>query len=99
VFDDLVELDDRSIQMVLKEVNTEELSLALKTAADGLKAKIFKNMSQRASEILKEEISTKGPVKVSDVEKAQLKVVGIARKLEQEGKIVIGRSGSEEVVV
>jgi flagellar motor switch protein FliG len=99
VFDDLVELDDRSIQMVLKEVATEELSLALKTASDALKAKIYKNMSQRASEILKEEIATKGPVKVTDVEKAQLKVVGIARKLEQEGKIVIGRAGAEEVVV
>ncbi len=99
VFDDLVELDDRSIQMVLKEVSTEELSLALKTASDGLKAKIFKNMSQRASEILKEEIATKGPVKVTDVEKAQLKIVGVARKLEQEGKIVIGRGGAEEVVV
>jgi flagellar motor switch protein FliG len=99
VFDDLVELDDRSIQMVLKEVATEELSLALKTASDALKAKIYKNMSQRASEILKEEIATKGPVKVTDVEKAQLKVVGIARKLEQEGKIVISRAGAEEVVV
>jgi len=99
VFDDLVELDDRSIQMVLKEVATEELSLALKTASDGLKTKIFKNMSQRAAEILKEEIATKGPVKVTDVEKAQLKIVGIARKLEQEGKIVIGRGGAEEVVV
>jgi flagellar motor switch protein FliG len=99
VFDDLVDLDDRSIQMVLKEVATEELSLALKTSSEGLKAKIFKNMSQRASEILKEEIAAKGPVKVSDVEKAQLKIVGVARKLEQEGKIVIGRGGAEEVVV
>ncbi len=99
VFDDLVELDDRSIQMVLKEVSTEELSLALKTASDGLKAKIFRNMSQRAAEILKEEIATKGPVKVSDVEKTQLKIVGVARKLEQEGKIVIGGRGGEEVVV
>ena len=99
VFDDLVELDDRSIQMVLKEVGTDELSLALKTASEGLKAKIYKNMSQRASEILKEEIATKGPVKVSDVEKSQLKIVGIARKLEQEGKIVIARGGGEEVVV
>jgi flagellar motor switch protein FliG len=98
VFDDLVELDDRSIQMVLKEVSTEELSLALKTASEGLKAKVFRNMSQRAAEILKEEIAAKGPVKVSDVEKAQLKVVGIARKLEQEGKIVIGGRGGEEVV-
>jgi len=99
VFDDLVELDDRSIQMVLKEVSTEELSLALKTASDGLKAKIFRNMSQRAAEILKDEIATKGPVKVSDVEKTQLKIVGVARKLEQEGKIVIGGRGGEEVVV
>jgi flagellar motor switch protein FliG len=99
VFDDLVDLDDRSIQMVLKEVSTEELSLALKTATEQLKNKIFKNMSQRAVEILKDEMSTKGPVKVTDVEKAQQKIVGIARKLEQEGKIVIGGRGGEEVVV
>jgi flagellar motor switch protein FliG len=99
VFDDLADLDDRSIQMVLKEVATEELALALKTASEALKAKIFRNMSQRAAEILKDEISSKGPVKVSDVEKAQLKIVGVARKLEQEGKIVIGGRGGEELVV
>ncbi len=99
VFDDLVELDDRSMQMVLKEVSTDELALALKTAAEGLKTKIFKNMSQRAVEILKDEIATKGPVKVTDVEKSQQKVVGIARKLEAEGKIVIGGRGGEELVV
>lgn len=99
VFDDLVELDDRSMQMVLKEVSTEELALALKTAAEGLKTKIFKNMSQRAVEILKDEIATKGPVKVTDVEKSQQKIVGIARKLEAEGKIVIGGRGGEELVV
>jgi len=99
VFDDLVELDDRSMQMVLKEVGTDELALALKTAAEGLKTKIFKNMSQRAVEILKDEIATKGPVKVSDVEKSQQKIVGIARKLEGEGKIVIGGRGGEELVV
>ena len=99
VFDDIITIDDRSIQLILKEVGTDDLSLALKTASDELKAKIFKNMSQRASEILKEEISTKGPVKVSDVEKAQLKILGVTRKLEQEGKIVIGRAGSESVVV
>jgi len=99
VFDDLAELDDRSIQMVLKEVSTDELSLALKTATEGMKEKVFRNMSQRAAEILKDEMATKGPVKVSDVEKAQQKVVGVARKLEQEGKIVIGGRGGEEVVV
>lgn len=99
VFDDLVELDDRSMQMVLKETSTDELALALKTAAEGLKIKIFKNMSQRAVEILKDEIATKGPVKVTDVEKSQQKIVGIARKLEGEGKIVIGGRGGEELVV
>lgn len=99
VFDDLVELDDRSMQMVLKEVSTDELALALKTAAEELRTKIFKNMSQRAGEILKDEIATKGPVKVSDVEKSQQKIVGIARKLEAEGKIVIGGRGGEEIVV
>ena len=99
VFDDLVELDDRSMQMVLKETSTDELALALKTAAEGLKAKIFKNMSQRAVEILKDEIATKGPVKVTDVEKSQQKIVGVARKLEAEGKIVIGGRGGEELVV
>lgn len=99
VFDDLVELDDRSMQMVLKEASTDELALALKTAAEGLKTKIFKNMSQRAAEILKDEIATKGPVKVTDVEKSQQKIVGIARKLEAEGKIVVGGRGGEELVV
>lgn len=99
VFDDLVELDDRSMQMVLKETSTDELALALKTAAEGLKTKIFKNMSQRAVEILKDEIATKGPVKVTDVEKSQQKIVGVARKLEAEGKIVIGGRGGEELVV
>ncbi|HQT98368.1 MAG TPA: FliG C-terminal domain-containing protein, partial [Thermodesulfobacteriota bacterium] len=99
VFDDLVELDDRSMQMVLKEVGTDELALALKTAAEGLKTKIFKNMSQRAVEILKDEMATKGPVKVTDVEKSQQKIVGVARKLEAEGKIVIGGRGGEELVV
>jgi len=99
VFDDLIELDDRSMQMVLKEASTDELALALKTAAEGLKNKIFKNMSQRAVEILKDEIATKGPVKVTDVEKAQQKIVGVARKLEAEGKIAIGGHGGEEVVV
>ena len=98
VFDDIVDLDDRSIQTVLKEVSTDELSMALKTASDELKTKIYKNMSQRAVEILKDEIATKGPVKVTDVEKAQLKVMGIIRKLEQEGRIVIGRSGGDVVV-
>lgn len=97
-FDDLISVDDKGIQMVLKEITTDDLSLALKMATDDLKAKIFKNMSQRAVSILKEEIEAKGAVKVSDVEKAQMNIVRVARRLEEEGKIVIGGKGGEELI-
>ncbi len=98
VFDDIEKIDDKGIQMILKEVSTEDLSLALKGASTGLKEKIFGNMSQRAVKILKEEIETKGPVRVSDVEKAQRNIITIARKLEEEGLIVIAGRGKEELV-
>ncbi|HTZ18710.1 MAG TPA: flagellar motor switch protein FliG [Dissulfurispiraceae bacterium] len=97
-FDDLITIDDKGIQMVLKEITTDDLALALKMTADELKAKIFKNMSQRAVQILKEEIEAKGAVKVSDVEKAQMNIVRVARRLEEEGKIVIGGKGGEELI-
>lgn len=99
VFEDLAALDDRAVQAVLKEVGTEDLALALKTASEELKGKIFRNMSQRAADILREEIAARGPVRVSEVEKAQQKIVAAAKKLEQEGKIVIGGKGKEDVVV
>jgi len=99
VFDDLIHVEDKGIQMILKEVRTEDLSLALKTASNSLKEKIFKNMSQRAAQILKEEMELKGPAKVSEVEKAQQNIVKIARKLEAEGKIAIAGRGGEELVV
>jgi flagellar motor switch protein FliG len=99
VFDDLTKVDDRGIQMILKETGTEELALALKTASEALKEKIFKNMSQRAAQILKEDMQTRGPVKVSDVEKAQQTIVKVARKLETEGKLVLAGRGGEELVV
>ena len=97
-FDDLIHIDDRGIQMVLKEITTDDLALGLKMASDELKAKIFKNMSQRAVQILKEEMEAKGAVRVSDVEKAQMNIVRVARRLEEEGKIVIGGKGGEEVI-
>ncbi len=99
VFDDLAGLDDKGIQVLLKEVSTEDLTLALKTASQVLKDKIFKNMSQRASELLKEDIQLRGPARVSDVEKAQLAIVKTARKLEAEGKIILAGKGDEELVV
>jgi flagellar motor switch protein FliG len=99
VFDDLINVDDRGIQMVLKEVSTEDLSLALKTASEALREKVFKNMSQRAAQILREDMEVKGPVKVSEVEKSQQNIVRIARRLEEEGKIMLGGRGGEELLV
>jgi len=99
VFDDLLQVDDKGIQSILKEIRTEDLSLALKTASNNLKVKIFKNMSQRATQILKEEMELKGPVKVSEVEKAQQNIVKIARNKEVEGKIAIAGRGGDELVV
>jgi flagellar motor switch protein FliG len=99
VFEDLIQIDDKGIQMILKEIRTEDLSLALKTGSNNLKEKIFKNMSQRAAQILKEEMELKGPVKVSEVEKAQQNIVKISRKLEMEGRISIAGRGGDELVV
>ncbi len=97
-FDDLENIDDRGIQLIMKELSTDDLSLALKTATDILKDKIFNNMSKRAVQILKEEMETKGPVKVSEVETAQQSILKVARKLDEEGKIVIAGRGGEELV-
>jgi flagellar motor switch protein FliG len=93
VFEDIVEIDDRGIQAILKEVSREDLSLALKTASETLIDKIFKNMTERAAEMLKEEMETRGPVKVSEVKNAQTNITKIAKMLEEEGKIVIGGKG------
>ncbi|MBF0608125.1 MAG: flagellar motor switch protein FliG [Candidatus Magnetobacterium sp. LHC-1] len=99
VFEDLARLDARGIQQVLKEISTEDLSLALKTASEGLKDKIFKNMSKRAAEILKEDMDVRGPVKISEVEKAQQNIIKKARELGEEGKIMLPGSGEEERLV
>lgn len=99
VFSDIVNIDDRGIQMILKEIGNEDLVLALKTASETLKNKILKNMSERASAMLIEDMETMGPVKLADVEKAQQSILKVARRLEQEGKIVIGGKGGEELVI
>jgi len=99
VFEDLINIDGRGIQAILKEITNEDLSLALKTASEGLKALILKNMSSRASEMLLEDMEAMGPVKLSDVETAQQNIVRVARKLEAAGKIVIGGKGGEDVLV
>ncbi len=97
VFTDLLEMEDRAMQAILKEVETESLSIALKGADEALREKFFKNMSERAAEMLKEDIETRGPVRVSDVEAAQIAVVSVARRLEQEGKIM--RAGKQGDVI
>lgn len=99
VFEDLINIDDRGIQEILKEAGKEDLVLALKGAGDEIKAKIFKNMSERAAQATKDDMEAKGPVRVSDIEKAQQTILKIAKRLEEEGKIVIGGKGGEEVVV
>jgi len=100
VFEDILLVNDKGIQSVLKEVDNEELSLALKTASQELKDKIFKNMSERAAQLIAEDMQYMGPVRVSDVESAQQKIVDIVRRLEDAGEIVIaGRGGEKEMVV
>lgn len=99
VFEDLINVDDRGIQEILKEVSKDDLVLAIKGAGDDMKTKIFKNMSERAAQSIKEDIESKGPVRVSEIEKSQQAILKIAKRLEEEGKIVIGGKGGEEVVV
>jgi flagellar motor switch protein FliG len=98
VFDDLVKIDDRGIQTILREVKPDMLKLALKTSSESVKELILRNMSQRAAENLREEMAVMAPAKLSDVESAQFAVVQIARRLADEGKIVIVTGGDNMLV-
>jgi flagellar motor switch protein FliG len=98
VFEDIVLLDDRSIQKVLREVDANDLGKALKGVDTEVQEKIFKNMSKRAASLLKEDMDFMGPLRLRDVEEAQQKVVNIIRKLEESGDIVVARGGEEELV-
>ncbi len=97
VFENLVDVDDRGIQALLREVSTETLILALKGADEAIKEKIFKNMSKRAAEMLKEDLEAKGPVRVSEVEAAQKEILAIARRMAESGELVLGGKGEEFV--
>lgn len=100
LFDDLVLIQNKDIQRILKDVDRKDLALALKIADDKVKEKIFSNMSERAADLLKEELQYMGPVKLKEVESAQAKVVDVIKALEEQGEIsVTGRGGSEEVYV
>jgi flagellar motor switch protein FliG len=99
VFEDIIRLDDRSLQRVLREVDMKELGLALKGATEELRLKFFKNMSKRAAEMLQEDMDYMGPVRVKDVEESQQKVVNVVRALEEAGEIVVASGGEDELVV
>lgn len=98
-FEDCMRLDDRSLQTLLKEVAREDLILSLKTANPVLRDKIFSNISSRAAEILKEDMTATGPVRLKDVETAQARVIATLRELEAEGKLVVTGGGKDDVLV
>ena len=98
VFDNILEIDDRSIQTILREVQSDSLVLALKGASPELREKIFKNMSQRAAEMLREDLESKGPVRLSEVEAEQKEILKIVRRLTDEGQIVVGGGGDDAFV-
>ena len=100
VFEDIIHVEDRSMQRVLKEIDTSELALALKSASEEVQNKVFSNISKRAAELIKEEIEYMGPVRLKDVEEAQQRIVNVVRRLEEEGEVVIeGRGGTSEKFV
>lgn len=99
IFDDIVILDNRAIQRVIREVENEDLRLALKVASDEVKDVIFKNMSERMAETFKEEMEYMGPVRLRDVEEAQTRIVGTIRRLDEIGEIVIARGGGDDIIV
>ena len=99
VFEDVLLLDDRSIQRVLREVENSDLALACKSATEQVQTAIFNNLSKRLAAMIKEDMDFMGPVRMKDVEEAQQKIVNVIRKLEDSGEIVISRGGGDELVV
>lgn len=98
VFENMLDIDDRSIQLILREVQSDSLVLALKGATEPLREKIFKNMSQRAAEMLREDLESRGPVRLSEVEGEQKEILKVVRRLVEEGQIVLGGAGGEPML-
>ncbi|MCB1199483.1 MAG: flagellar motor switch protein FliG [Leptospiraceae bacterium] len=99
VFEDIVLLDDKSIQRVMREIDMQDLAKALKAVDTDVQEKIFRNMSKRAAALLREDMEFMGPIRIKDVEEAQQKIVNIIRKLEEDGEIIVARAGEDELVV
>ncbi|TCK18845.1 flagellar motor switch protein FliG [Thiogranum longum] len=98
VFDNLVDVDDRGIQALLREVSSDTLILALKGADEAMKEKIFANMSKRAAEMMRDDLENKGPVRLSEVEGAQKEILAIARRMSESGELALGGKGAEQFV-
>ena len=98
VFENLMEVDDRGIQLLLREVQSESLIVALKGASEELREKIFKNMSQRAADMMREDLESKGPVRISEVEAEQREILKVVRRLADEGQLILGGKGDEGFV-
>jgi len=98
VFDNIIDIDDRGIQVLLREVQSESLIVALKGANQDLREKIFKNMSQRAAEMMREDLESKGPVRLSEVEAQQKEILQIVRRLADEGQIILGAKGDDAFI-
>ncbi|MBI5325536.1 MAG: flagellar motor switch protein FliG [Ignavibacteriae bacterium] len=99
LFEDIITIDDRGIQRILRDVDKRDLALALKVSDEKIKEKIFKNMSERAAEVVKEELEFMGPVKLKEVESAQIRIVDVIKQLEDQEEISIGGKGKEDVFV
>lgn len=97
-FENLIALDGRSLQMILREINNDSLTLALKTASEQMREKIYSNLSNRAADMIRDDLDAMGPVRLSEVELMQQSIVKIALKLEEEGKLVLGSGGGDELV-
>ena len=98
VFEDVIDIDDRGIQLLLREIQSESLIVALKGASEGLREKVFKNMSQRAAEMLRDDLEAKGPVRLSEVEAEQKEILKTVRRLAEEGQIVLGGNSDDAYV-
>lgn len=99
VFEDIINLDDRAIQLIIREVESKDLALALKTASEEVSDRIYRNMSKRAATLLKEDIDFMGPVRLRDIDEAQTRIVAVVRRLEEAGDLVISRGGEDELIV
>lgn len=99
IFEDIITLDDASIQRVIREVDSKDLAKALKGASEEVKERIFRNISKRAAEMLREDLEFMGPVRLREVEEAQQRIVGIIRRLDEAGEIIISRGGEDAIIV